>query len=78
MRRSFSMGMYTVSDVQNNINDAKEIKDILWEKACEHTTSTGSLDYKQVIEITVSDAADIIHALELLIDRLSSIELKKH
>ena len=75
--RKFSKGIYTVSDVYNSISDAKELKDILWDKSCEHHYPNGSLDYSQTIEITVRDAVDTVHALELLIDQLLSRKLDK-
>lgn len=75
--RNFSTGVYNVADVCNRINEAKELKDILWDKSCEHHCSNGSLDYSQTIEITVRDAVDTVHALELLIDQLLSRKLNK-
>ena len=73
----FRLSMERVSDVQHNIALAKELRDSIWEKATSsHAKKDGTLDYSQKIELTVKDSVKAVHGLDLLIDMLSSKELK--
>lgn len=76
--RHFILSMERVSQVDENISQAKDLRDYIQEKAFEKTNKNGGLDYSATIEIPVSDAMDVVHALDLLCDRLLSMELKQH
>lgn len=72
----FRLSMERVSDVQHNIALAQELKDSIWEKVTSSPQKGRTLDYSQKIELTVKDSVTAVHGLELLIDMLSSKELK--
>ena len=75
--RNFMAFMKSVNDVERNLKDAREMQEIIWHKCCEtpHDASQG-LDYSQTITLTVREGSDIVKAFELLIDRLSCMEIK--
>lgn len=76
--RHFRLSMERVSQVDENISQTKDLKDYIQEKAFEKKDKNGKLDYSATIEIHVSDAIDVVHALDLLCDRLLSMELKQN
>ncbi len=71
---SFTTSMKTVCDVQNNVDKAKELCKVINDKVTNECH--GALDYSKSIELCIKDALDVVHGLELLVDRLLSIELK--
>lgn len=72
----FYMSMPHVSDVNQNIENAKELRESLWEAAIETKKEDGALDISAKITIPVTIAVDAVKALDLLMDMLLSKELK--
>lgn len=72
----FALGMPHVSDVNRNLEDAKELRESLWEAALETRKEDGALDVSAKITIPVTFAVDAVKALDLLTDMLLSKELK--
>lgn len=74
--KAFKVSMESVSNVETNIRDAKELKDTIWHKCCETPHDHSGLDYGQTITLSVCEGVEVVHALDLLIDRLLSIKIK--
>ena len=75
MAYSFKRKMEHVYDVQNNVDKANELITVINARV-QTVCPGGLLDYSKSIQICLKDALDIVHGLELLIDRISSMELK--
>lgn len=76
MSRHFIMSMENVSDVNNNVSNARELKDMLI-KQIPANAGGGTIDPSKTMTITVGDAMDIIRGLDVLIDRCLSMKLAK-
>lgn len=76
MSRHFIMSMESVSDVNSNVANARELKDMLINKI-PHSNGGGTIDPSKTIAITIGDAMDIIRELDMYIDRILSMKLAK-
>ena len=72
----FALSMPHVSDVNENLENAKTLRESLWDAAFETRKEDGALDITAKITIPVTIAVDAVKALDLLMDMLLSKELK--